>query len=230
MRRDALDHRPRRRNSLRLKGYDYAQAGCYYVTLCIQQRACLLGEMVQGAMRLSEAGRMVQAVWDDLPRSYPGVEIDAFVIMPNHIHGILVVTADPAPVGAGPCACPDRDAGPCACPDRDAGPCACPDGDADASARPIDKGALALGDVVRRFKTYTTHRYAAGVERGNWPPFAGRLWQRNYHDHIVRSEADLRRVRAYIASNVDRWADDALHTEPQIGRPRRGAPTAMRAW
>lgn len=119
MRRDALDHRPRRRNSLRLKGYDYAQAGCYYVTLCIQQRACLLGEIVQGAMRLSEAGRMVQAVWDDLPRFYPGVEIDAFVIMPNHIHGILVLTADPAPVGAGPCACPDRDAGPCACPCQD---------------------------------------------------------------------------------------------------------------
>ncbi|MGI6377311.1 MAG: transposase [Anaerolineae bacterium] len=225
MRRDALDHRPRRRNSLRLKGYDYAQAGCYYVTLCIQQRACLLGEIVQGAMRLSEAGRMVQAVWDDLPRFYPGVEIDAFVIMPNHIHGIHsrhpCLTADPAPVGAGPCACPDRDAGPCACPMVTQMQASPPEGQRSPST---------LGDVVRRFKTYTTHRYAAGVERGNWPPFAGRLWQRNYHDHIVRSEADLRRVRAYIASNVDRWADDALHTEPQIGRPRRGAPTAMRAW
>ncbi|GBC84584.1 hypothetical protein HRbin11_01015 [bacterium HR11] len=96
------------RRSIRLKGYDYTQPGAYFVTIVTQNRVCLFGEVVDGTMRLNDAGRMVQAVWNDLPRYYPGVAIDAFVVMPNHIHGIIIL------VGAGPCACPNI--GPRACP------------------------------------------------------------------------------------------------------------------
>jgi putative transposase len=99
------------RRSIRLDGYDYAEPGAYFVTICTQDHVCLFGQVVNGEMRMNEAGRMVQAVWDELPKHYPSVSIDAFVVLPNHIHAIIVL----APVGAGPRACPDLN--PCAGPE-----------------------------------------------------------------------------------------------------------------
>ena len=86
------------RRSIRLSGYDYSQAGAYFVTICTQNRQCLFGEIVDGEMRLNDAGQMVQLVWSELAQHYAGVEIDGFVVMPNHIHGIVILTS----VGAGP--------------------------------------------------------------------------------------------------------------------------------
>lgn len=83
-----------RRRSLRLKGYDYSMAGAYFVTICTQDRACLFGDVEAGAMHLNEAGEMVAALWDDLAARFSGVEIDRFVVMPNHLLGILVLDAD----------------------------------------------------------------------------------------------------------------------------------------
>jgi REP element-mobilizing transposase RayT len=80
---------------MRMKGYDYSQAGAYFVTICTQGRACLFGEVVDGEMRLNDAGRMVVAEWERLPALFPNVVLDAFVVMPNHIHGIVILT-DPA--------------------------------------------------------------------------------------------------------------------------------------
>lgn len=68
--------------------------------------------------------------------------------------------------------------------------------------------ALSIGDVVRRFKTMTTKRYADGVTQGGWPTFLGRLWQRNYYEHIIRDEPSLQRIRESIAANPARWIDD----------------------
>ncbi len=87
------------RRSIRLKGYDYSRAGAYFVTICTQNRAHLFGEVVEGEMRLNTFGEIVQAVWFDLPHHYGHVQLDAFVVMPNHVHGIIVLTADP--IGAG---------------------------------------------------------------------------------------------------------------------------------
>lgn len=87
------------RRSVRLRGYDYSQAGAYFVTICTQNRECLFGDIVDREMRLNDAGEMVQMVWDEIPANYPGVNIDQIVIMPNHIHGI-VVTVGAAPVAA----------------------------------------------------------------------------------------------------------------------------------
>ncbi len=97
------------RRSIRLKGYDYAAAGAYFVTVCTKGRACLFGEIVNGDMQLNEFGKIVMATWADLPAHYAGVELDAFVVMPNHVHGIVVLTScgssgtdvDSDPVGAG---------------------------------------------------------------------------------------------------------------------------------
>lgn len=80
------------RRSIRLRDYDYSQAGVYFVTICVEERECLFGEIVGGEMRLNHYSTIVQACWDDLPNHYRHVELDAFVIMPNHIHGIIVLT------------------------------------------------------------------------------------------------------------------------------------------
>ena len=97
-------HRPfdcgQGRRSIRMRGYDYTQPGAYFVTICTQNRVCLFGDIVDNEMVLNDAGRLVQSVWDAIPDHYAGVDADAFVIMPNHIHSIFVLT----PVGA--CATP----------------------------------------------------------------------------------------------------------------------------
>ena len=84
-----------RRRSIRLPGYDYTSHGAYFITIVTQGRACLFGDVVGGVMHLSNAGRMVQAVWDELPARYDGVQTDAFVVMPNHVHGIIVIAERP---------------------------------------------------------------------------------------------------------------------------------------
>jgi REP element-mobilizing transposase RayT len=89
-----------RRRSIRLKGYDYSQAGMYFVTICVQNRECLFGEIIDGEMILNKYGKIVQMVWEALPQHYPHVQLGEFVGMPNHIHGIIVITGS-AIVGAG---------------------------------------------------------------------------------------------------------------------------------
>lgn len=91
------------RRSIRLPDYDYSQAGAYFVTVCTNGRKCLFGDIADGGVRLSDAGKMVESVWIDIPKHYSGVNVDAFVAMPNHMHGIILLG-----VGAGPCACPDE--------------------------------------------------------------------------------------------------------------------------
>jgi REP element-mobilizing transposase RayT len=82
------------RRSIRLKGYDYSQAGAYFVTICTQNMECLLGDMVDEEMRLNDAGQMVQDVWHKIPEHFPHADVDEFIVMPNHIHGIILVTPD----------------------------------------------------------------------------------------------------------------------------------------
>jgi putative transposase len=90
------------RRSIRLPGYDYSQVGAYFVTVCSYQKECVFGEVVKGEMRLNEAGREVLSVWEVLPQRFPSIELDAFVVMPNHIHGIIMLidTYRTANVGA----------------------------------------------------------------------------------------------------------------------------------
>jgi len=91
------------RRSIRLQGYDYSQPGAYFVTVCVQDQECLLGDIVDGEMRMNELGELVWATWHDLPNHLPHVELDAFVVMPNHVHGIvwIVDVVGAGSVGAG---------------------------------------------------------------------------------------------------------------------------------
>jgi REP element-mobilizing transposase RayT len=81
----------RHRRSIRLKGYDYSQEGAYFITICTQDRVCLFGDIVDGKMRLNDKGQHVEKCWHEILVHFPNVELDEFVIMPNHVHGILVI-------------------------------------------------------------------------------------------------------------------------------------------
>jgi len=81
---------------LRLPGYDYSQAGAYFVTACTQNRVVLFGEIIDGDVRLNEMGTIVQQTWDDLPTHYHGIDLDAFIVMPNHVHGIIILADESA--------------------------------------------------------------------------------------------------------------------------------------
>jgi len=176
-----------RRRSIRLKDYDYTQAGAYFVTICTQDRTCLFGEVVDGCMGLNGAGQMLAAMWNGIPARLPGVEIDAFVVMPNHLHGIILLAdAVGAPlVGAHAHAAVNR-----------------------ATTRVAPTDISRLGDVVGAFKSLATVEYVRGVKTTRWPAFRVRLWQRNYYEHIIRNEQSLNRIRQYIDENPLRWAFD----------------------
>ena len=227
MRYDPKEHH---RRSVRLKGYDYNQAGAYFVTIVTQNHHCIFGEIINGIMRLNNAGQMSQIVWDELPVFYSGVDIDTFIVMPNHIHGIIVLTRPEIPshlVGATPCGCPlNTPCGcplntPCGCPLNT--PCACPDVEQPQGVAPtirqtrgsVPTGGLSLPDVVHRFKTMTTKRYIDGVKQMNWQPFDGKLWQRNYYEHVIRNEDELNSIREYIVNNPLQWEMD--QENPVVG-------------
>lgn len=90
-------HVPRlhRRRSIRLRGYDYTRAGAYFATICVDHGEYLLGEIHAGEMRANDLGRIVLECWNALPRHFPEIELDAFAVMPNHVHGILVLRGNP---------------------------------------------------------------------------------------------------------------------------------------
>lgn len=188
------------RQSIRLRQYDYAQSGAYFVTICTQERACLFGVIEEDNMHLNDAGRMVQAVWTDLPNRYPGVEIDAFIVMPNHVHGIVsIVDNVGAPlVGAHHLGTPVS-------ANHDS------DGD-DRTKRAPTRGAPTLGNIIGGFKSIATVEYGRGVAKHAWPAFSCRLWQRIYHEHIIRNEKSLTQIRQYIEENPHRWDFD--HENP----------------
>lgn len=164
------------RRSIRLRHYDYASTGAYFVTVCAQGRECLFGGITNGEMEMNEAGRMVRSVWQELPDHYPGVEIDIFAVMPNHFHGIvLLVEAGPQihekadtgrfVVGAAPRGCPVFGK---TQKEREQHTEGHPQGGAPTT--------LSLPDIVHRFKSLSTARYRQGVKTQGWQPFPGRLW------------------------------------------------------
>jgi hypothetical protein len=90
------------RRSIRLKGHDYSKNGAYFVTICIQDRECLLGKIIDHKMVLNDPGIMVGSVWEEIPKSYPGVGIDVYQIMPNHVHAIILNGLQGQPRGVAP--------------------------------------------------------------------------------------------------------------------------------
>ena len=180
-----MTHHPEsHRRSIRLQGYDYTQSGAYFLTVVVQDRLCLFGDVVDQEMRTNEAGEMVRRVWERLSGRFPCIQLDAFVVMPNHVHGILLIDQ---PVGA---------------------PLVGAHRGAISPTRATTGVAPTLGAVVGAYKSLTTRAYIEGVNAGAWPSFRKRLWQRNYYEHVVRNDASLAELRQYILDNPARWAFD----------------------
>jgi len=179
------------RHSIRLKDFDYSQMGSYFVTICTHRRQFSLGRVRRGRMHLSATGRIAEQVWRELPDRYPGVQTDAFVVMPNHVHGIIVLPGEP--VGAGPCACPTISE----------------EGGQPQGVAPT----MSLSDVVHRFKSLTATWRRQRRGRTDQELSRGRLWQRNYYEHVIRNERCMNRIRQYILTNPSRWTKDRENPE-----------------
>ena len=177
-----------KRKSQRKHGYDYSQPGYYAVTVCTQKRSCLFGLIAEGAMQLNDAGQMINETWHEIPDHYPGIELDVMQIMPNHLHGIIVVRE----VGTAPRGRPFSVPG---------------------NGRAQGPSPTTLSDVMERFKSLSTTRYIAGVKTAGWLSFSGKLWQRSYHDRIIRSESELIKIRTYISNNPREWDSDENYIE-----------------
>ncbi len=194
-------NKPNRR-SIRLKGYDYTQPGAYFITICTHLRRTLFGEVVDGEMRLNALGEVARQCWAAIPDHFPHTALDEFVIMPNHVHGIIWIVDDigannhspnhhsPANVGA-----------------KNFSPL--------QSSPPPRGTSKTIGSMVRGFKIGVT-KWA----RQNTDVYT--VWQRNYYEHIIRNDRALDAIRQYIADNPLRWHLDR-YNENAVGRDPRAA-------
>lgn len=184
---------PNRHKFTRLRGYDYAQGGAYFVTMNTHDRRHLFGRVVGGrggapaiqdaVMELNAAGNIVQECWDAIPAHFPGVFTDAFQIMPDHLHGIVVIGDAPQTDGAAA-------TGPI-------GSMRCIDA---TDPRPRGAKPRSLSAIVGSFKSAATKRI--NLLRGT--PGAP-VWQHNYHDRIIRDAGEHERIAQYIFDNPMKW-------------------------
>ncbi|MEQ9668738.1 transposase [Coleofasciculus sp. G2-EDA-02] len=185
------------RRSIRLKSYDYNQAGAYFVTICVQNRECLLGTIMNQRLQLNEYGEITYHVWNHLPDHFDNLEIDAAVIMPNHFHGIIICT--------GLVSKPPNPPNFSNSPNPPNSPNACT-GLVSKPPNPFFVQKTQLGKIIAYFKYQTTK--LINQKRDS---IGARFWQRNYYEHIIRNEKTLNILRQYIIDNPLRWGNDQLH-------------------
>ncbi len=200
------------RKSIRLKGYDYSKAGLYFITICCQNRACLFGNVVVGAnpcgrpntntetqMVLNDAGKMIEEQWLLLKNRFSNIELLEFVIMPNHFHGILeIVDTNEHIVDLNYKGRPQG---------HEQGN-EQPQGHENGNGQPQGHAPTTVGDIIGAFKSITTVEYIRGVKSFDWQPFNGKLWQRNYYEHIIRDENAFQKISNYIINNPKEWDKD----------------------
>jgi len=178
------DPKKHHRRSIRLKGYDYTLPGAYFVTMVTHQHQLLFGDILNGDMALNYVGHIVKAEWLRTSKIRPNVTLDEYVIMPNHLHGIIIITNDEIPVGATSWSPLQTDIQP-------------PHGPAPHS----------LGAIVAGFKSAVTKQVNRILNTPGAP-----LWHRNYYDHIIRNEEEWDKIRKYIQTNPSNWETD--HENP----------------
>ena len=172
------------RRSIRLQNYDYSQSGLYFVTICVNYRLAVLGQIMNGKMQLNDAGMIVENTWLDLVNHVSNVKLHEFVVMPNHFHGIIEI------VGAG------------------SKPAQHDDNLSNGNLR-YERAGLepaptkGLSEIIRQFKTFSARRINQ-LQNSIGAP----VWQRNYHEHIIRNEADYLRIANYVQTNPLRWNED----------------------
>jgi len=166
------------RRSTRLKEYDHSQAGTYFITICTWQKECLLGKVVNGEIRLNEFGGIVDTFWKQVPNHFPNVALDKFIIMPNHMH-VIVLLNDVGAIHELPL----------------------------QSESPyqnrIKRRIMLLPKIMGRFKMNSSKTINQIRNTPGTP-----LWQRNYFERVIRDEYELHAIRQYIINNPLQWDMD----------------------
>ena len=188
------------RRSIRLKDYDYSLKGLYFITICCQNRVCRFGDIVEAKMVLNDAGIMIDKWYNELENKFHDIKCHEMVIMPNHIH--FIVENIGLTVGANLRVRPTNNIRP------------------NENIRPNqnESGNLSAGEhigsplrgIIQWFKTMTTNEYIRGVKQLGWDAFDGKLWQRNYYEHIIRNEISYLRIVEYINNNPANWKEDKM--------------------
>lgn len=165
--------------STRLKGWDYSTHAAYFITICTKNREHFFGEIVGGELQETEQSKICQNVWDDLPNHYPHCILDAFVIMPNHVHGIIII--------------------------QDRIPIVETIHELSLQGEKSNKFRrnMLVPKIIGRFKMQTAKKINLYQKTEGFP-----FWQKNYHDRIIRNEDELCRIREYIANNPLAWEWD----------------------
>lgn len=170
------------RKDLRLKNYDYSQNGAYFITICTHGKRCLFGRVTNNAcrgdpcgrprMELNRWGRIAAEAFSDVERMY-GVKIDERVVMPNHIHFVIMIESS-------------------------------------ATSRATARVAPTVGRIVGAYKSLVYNKILSAVTESGG--HLGRLWQRNYYEHVIRNNADLYETCGYIQNNPAKWVEDKLYS------------------
>jgi putative transposase len=197
------DPNKHQRRSIRLPGYDYSQAGAYFMTVCTRDHQCLFGRVEGEAMRLNRVGEIAEGCWRAIPIHFADVELDVFVVMPNHVHGIIAIAdAGGAASVRATHASPLRHG---------------PGGAIDAAEIPRGPKRRSVGAIIGSYKSAVSK----GIHKIGGAP-GPVIWQRNYYEHIIRNDVSLNRIRQYILDNPARWAYDRYN--PQAIHPETDAP------
>jgi len=181
--------------SIRLPGHDYSSPGAYFITICTHNRQFLFGNIVDGEIMLNKFGELVKTEWQKTGIIRPNIVIDAFVIMPNHLHGILIINDE-------------------FCYGRDTLQRVSTIGRKTNENNQIEQFGKptknSIPTIVRLFKSTTTKQINQIRQTPGIP-----VWQRNYYEHIIRDTDDLSRIRHYIANNPKNWKNDEYDINPQ---------------
>jgi putative transposase len=185
------------RRSIRLKGYDYAQAGLYFITICCQNRIHRFGHVENGVMVLNEFGTVAYNAWMKTPEIRPNMELGDFVVMPNHIHGIIRL------VDGGELHSPNNM--PNNTPNETMGELHSSIVWGECNS-PLRGPSNNIGAIVRGYKSTVTKQL-------NLLNVGCAIWQRNYHEHIIRDAQSYQRISEYIINNPAKWTADKFHTK-----------------
>ena len=199
------------RRSIRLKGYDYSQAGMYYITICCQDRICRFGEIVRAnqndspEMILNKYGQIALMEWEKLPERFPNFALDVYQIMPNHIHGIIVLNEIPVgPVGAGFTPAPTSQNQYETIAQNNSGKRAIA-----RVVRATARVAPTVSDIVGAYKSLVANECLKIFKTNNQT--MGKLWQRNYYERIIRDEKSYLEISDYIIKNPANCYRDSLN-------------------
>jgi putative transposase len=179
-------YRLRKRN--RMLNYDYSKEGTYFLTICTYGRLQFFGKIEWGLMTLNKAGFMINQKWEEMQQFYPNIVIDAFCVMPNHIHAIVKIAAEKNKILS-----MDKEG---------------------LSLDGTPQGAfptLGLPDYLDRFKSLTTRLYIDGVRYEKYIPFERHLWQKSFYDHIIKDDIEYQKILEYIKANPLNWKEDKYY-------------------